>query len=466
MLRPRSTVADIKATFEARSRQILAEQQQLQAHSHRAGDLANMPPVKPSTLLQKLTPPSIDAILDTVPARLRPHWIGPKRVDRPVTPGIEAMKRTVTIDFSSPGLQPPVFIGTSLSDPQWEAIEMDHTKDEKGEHHFSKTFAAEEGEYQYKLRLGPGDWWICDDSKPKVDDGAGNQNNLVVVKAEAQPAPTQPAASPVAAASVSTPQEPAHDRPAEKSEAAPTMPDPHGSEKKEDPHTTEPAHHEDPPLLPHESASLDTHEQTHAPLFRHESMAIDDKKHGDDAHPTASPTGRMTPQAPASPIPEEADPNDPTLVKFPTDHKGIMEHLDRTKQNLPSDQSTHGQKPPAPHSAAASAPQSLSSVQEDEEESGLAELIVPVVMVVDADRIDGPMTPPMTPKDLDERSLAEDASKEKVERESADGGATATDDSSFSVLFAGLGFAAAMAVTTLVIRYFAPSSSIDSMLDS
>jgi hypothetical protein len=74
MLRPRSTVADIKATFEARNKQILAEQQQQQSPSHspKAGDLANMPPSKRSAVLQKLAPPSIDAILDTVPDRLRP----------------------------------------------------------------------------------------------------------------------------------------------------------------------------------------------------------------------------------------------------------------------------------------------------------------------------------------------------------------------------------------------------------
>lgn len=53
-----------------------------------------------------------------------------------------------------------------------------------GEWEFSKTFSASEGEYQYKFRLGPGDWWVCDESKPTVDDGFGDRNNVLVVKDE------------------------------------------------------------------------------------------------------------------------------------------------------------------------------------------------------------------------------------------------------------------------------------------
>lgn len=54
-----------------------------------------------------------------------------------------------------------------------------------GEWEFSKTFSAVEGEYQYKFRLGPGDWWVCDESKPTVDDGFGDRNNVLLVENEA-----------------------------------------------------------------------------------------------------------------------------------------------------------------------------------------------------------------------------------------------------------------------------------------
>jgi len=53
-----------------------------------------------------------------------------------------------------------------------------------GEWEFSKTFSAAKGKYQYKFRLGPGDWWVCDESKPTVDDGFGDRNNVLVVKDE------------------------------------------------------------------------------------------------------------------------------------------------------------------------------------------------------------------------------------------------------------------------------------------
>lgn len=59
---------------------------------------------------------------------------------------------------------------------------MEHEKMANGENRFFKTFQAEEGDYQYKFRLGPGDWWALDESKPMVDDGSGNKNNLLVVK--------------------------------------------------------------------------------------------------------------------------------------------------------------------------------------------------------------------------------------------------------------------------------------------
>jgi len=76
------------------------------------------------------------------------------------------MKSHVRLSYSSQGLQPPVFVITSLSEPQWEAVEMQYTKSEDGQYHFWKEFDAEEGEHQYKYRLGPGEWWALDENKP------------------------------------------------------------------------------------------------------------------------------------------------------------------------------------------------------------------------------------------------------------------------------------------------------------
>lgn len=103
------------------------------------------------------------------------------------------MAQKVTIIYTSPGLQPPVYVTTSLSVPPWEVLEMEVSQFPGGEHGFAKTFSAEEGEYQYKFRLGPGDWWVCDESKPMVDDGLGNRNNLLVVEKAAHPHSTEKA---------------------------------------------------------------------------------------------------------------------------------------------------------------------------------------------------------------------------------------------------------------------------------
>lgn len=170
---------------------------------------------------------------------------------------------------------------------------MEVSQNDSGQYTFSKKFDAEEGEYQYKLRLGPGDWWTCDDSKPQVDDGMGNKNNLVTVKAAESEddradsvhdhgAPLMPHESHNA---------PAHTSPflhAERN-GAPVTPGvehqapffrheslvPEASEEDDDLDEEEPHS----PLLRHETAAP-THEAV-SPLFRHESTAIDDQKHED-----------------------------------------------------------------------------------------------------------------------------------------------------------------------------------------
>lgn len=76
------------------------------------------------------------------------------------------MKNIVKLTYSHAGLQAPVFVTTSLSEPQWEPLEMAYVKKDDGELEFHQEFEVEEGQYQYKYRLGPGDWWALDESKP------------------------------------------------------------------------------------------------------------------------------------------------------------------------------------------------------------------------------------------------------------------------------------------------------------
>ncbi|KAF2144327.1 uncharacterized protein K452DRAFT_156920 [Aplosporella prunicola CBS 121167] len=94
-------------------------------------------------------------------------------------------KLPVTITYSHPDTQPPVYLACSVTNPPWEPMEMavKEERSSQGDLIFEKTLdAVEPGEYQYKFRLGPGDWWVMDETAPKISDGAGNSNNLLTVK--------------------------------------------------------------------------------------------------------------------------------------------------------------------------------------------------------------------------------------------------------------------------------------------
>ncbi|KAK5127881.1 hypothetical protein LTR85_004998 [Meristemomyces frigidus] len=485
--------------------------------------LTSDPPTPPTPSITPATPTVLTAAPTPVrPSALqRPSWIGPPRPDRPVTPGINIMKQPVTVEYASPGLQPPVYVFTSLSDPQWDAVEMDAQKKDDGEYHFTKSFAAEEGEYQYKFRLGPGDWWALNENAPIVDDGAGNKNNLMVVKPDApvqasQPPAstpaeqTRPAANPAVEA-VKAAETPRVERPpaiemptgmaqpeavatpapaplmqhealaqpdtAQRpqsikmppvtllNQALPTpgavtpapaplmkhetfFPPPvdvkdetdvepdyayNGNDEDQD---DEDGEDDGPPLLRHESFAPDSVEQTQAPLLRHESMAIGE--HLDDD------TGRLSPQISSSgsvyssgedSVAPEADPNDPSLERFPTDQNGIFEHIRRASTQLPEDEvrevadimshiRSHSNPPTSPLI-------SLPSVQEDDEEeldelgdyerekaqkeaqgSDEVDPMAPAVTVTESDQAyEAPITPPMTPQEVEktiERVLEED----------------------------------------------------------
>jgi hypothetical protein len=74
---------------------------------------------------------------------------------------------SVTVKYSKPGAQPPLFLAGSFSEPAWHAQEMQYTTNEAGEHEFYKEVQVEEGSaYQYKFRIGEGDWWLLNEDSP------------------------------------------------------------------------------------------------------------------------------------------------------------------------------------------------------------------------------------------------------------------------------------------------------------
>ncbi|WPH03025.1 Hypothetical protein R9X50_00589900 [Acrodontium crateriforme] len=343
----------------------------------------------------------------------RPSWIGPTRS---VTPGIHAMAQPVTLFYSSPGLQPPVYAFTNLSDPKWEAVEMDAKKNDKGEWNFSKTFSVEPGDYQYKFRLGPGDWWALDDQHETVNDELGNQNNLLVVKEPESHDDIAPLMQhetllipPLAGTQTPVPvvSQPDLPQPETAHNVAPLMAHERLGAliaKDETPgNNDEDAWNGDgedkdlgsSPLLRHEILSLRSAEHETSPRFSHKTIALGERK--DEVPPTPSKVSVIS-----SPVAPEASPHDIGLEPFPSDHIGIMETLHRTATQNAVDETTDESigspiKVAREDDYALSPVTSLPSVQEDDEE---------IKQHGDSSKPLAPMTPPMTPKE-DEQIMEE-----------------------------------------------------------
>ncbi|KIW15608.1 hypothetical protein PV08_05656 [Exophiala spinifera] len=89
---------------------------------------------------------------------------------------------STTITFNKADVQAPVYVAGAFS--EWSPVEMACEKLENGQNKFTHTVEVQPGKYQYKFRLGPGDWWALDESTPTEDDGSGNVNNVLTVEAE------------------------------------------------------------------------------------------------------------------------------------------------------------------------------------------------------------------------------------------------------------------------------------------
>ena len=72
----------------------------------------------------------------------------------------------ITITYKSPGAQPPVYLAASFTSTPWEPQEMSHKPEEGGSDLiFTKIIEnVQPGAYEYKFRLGPGDWWVLDET--------------------------------------------------------------------------------------------------------------------------------------------------------------------------------------------------------------------------------------------------------------------------------------------------------------
>lgn len=74
---------------------------------------------------------------------------------------------STVITFKKTNVEPPVFVAGGFTD--WSPVEMSWEAVAEGDsvqNHFSYRVDLDPGEYQYKFRLGPGDWWVLDESTP------------------------------------------------------------------------------------------------------------------------------------------------------------------------------------------------------------------------------------------------------------------------------------------------------------
>lgn len=100
---------------------------------------------------------------------------------------MSANKSTVSITFEKPGIKPPVYLAGSFSVPDWQPTPMQYVIGLDNEYHFdAKVEVDEGGEYQYKFRVGEGDWTLNEDSPTGMSfNGRGTAHIRVNPSAEA-----------------------------------------------------------------------------------------------------------------------------------------------------------------------------------------------------------------------------------------------------------------------------------------
>ncbi|RSL44545.1 hypothetical protein CEP51_016207 [Fusarium floridanum] len=240
-------------------------------------------------------------------------------------------KITSTITYRKPGTAPPIFLAGSFSDPQWELQEMEYTTGEDGEHTFrSKVTVEAHQDYQFKLRIGHGDWWVLAENYPTGELHRIHHNNLLNVP-----------------------------EPSTEEQIAPAGPNTPAINVK---HDTQPA-----PTSQEADNTKDESDDIKMPLFAHECLGAYDFGEGDSDH-EAVPSASDSPEQPSKHKLKkddmaDIDINDPTLEKFPSDRGSILDAL-RTIQTHLGEDHTHLDDIPSSPRVVSSRRTSLDSADE------------------------------------------------------------------------------------------------------
>ncbi|KAL9945527.1 hypothetical protein D7B24_005831 [Verticillium nonalfalfae] len=284
-------------------------------------------------------------------------------------------KIPITLTYRKPGTQPPLFVAGTFSNPQWEAQEMQVTTGDDGEHTFSKPLHLPPGsKIQYKIRIGPGDWWVLNDDAPTVTDEAGNRNNVLIAPerdeahaddearnkdsineladssqtgvnmngsthSEVLPAPKPRGVDKLRERSeeelqhlTATPPEEVAETAAEVADTAETLDADQEDKDTNDRETTTVCLIDS---FPDEEEDLDVQSEL-PPLFAHECLG------GSDPVPeVVSPPVRRSSEARSGSVDynvDQYDLNDPTLERWPSDLNAIMDAVRRVESSRDEDQ--------------------------------------------------------------------------------------------------------------------------------
>ncbi|KAF7563827.1 hypothetical protein G7046_g330 [Stylonectria norvegica] len=238
-----------------------------------------------------------------------------------------ASKMPFTITYRKPGTSPPIFLAGSFSEPEWQPQEMDCVTGDDGEHDFKAQINVEPGkEYQFKVRIGEGDWWALAENYPVVTDETGNQNNLLMVPTTSNMTHTAPIEG---------------NLPSTDSIADSKLP-PSAAPRIHVPETDD-----------NNAEDLDLK----TPLFAHECFGAYELPDDDsdlDIYEKESPRQVMRPKSKDLDV-TNVDINDPTLEKFPSDRTSILDALRTIQTHLGEDHTQLRDIPLSPRVVASSA---------------------------------------------------------------------------------------------------------------
>ncbi|KAG5940996.1 hypothetical protein E4U53_007504 [Claviceps sorghi] len=277
---------------------------------------------------------------------------------------MSASTTTVTVSYRRRGLEPPVFVAGTFTDPAWESREMQIVTDEFGEHHFTIQVPVEPGkEYRYHFRAGGQDDWFLDEHATIATDSLGQRCNILRVPVtrntrDRVPTPLFEATeqdgsraaadeSPAAVASESMLRPPTKFRDG-LTEAEDRSATPIKQVAAVAAEVADTAAKLDSPslglkpsplvLLPRDDTSGDVtvEEQIDTPLFAHESFGnyefAQDELDRNDAMKTMKPSTSLPSDGGGS-AGDDVDIDDPTLEKFPSDKESVLDTLRRIQSS-------------------------------------------------------------------------------------------------------------------------------------